>query len=103
MRLTNGVSFRYAARAGGAYLEVTSRDAEGHATGLAQGAGMCMNYLTNSTGTAWDVEVTLHCTSSAAEGYRPVASAEARSPEDAVAAARSVLGPPFVVGGDQAG
>lgn len=97
--LANGVSFSSETPAGGVYLEVTSRDGEGYATGLAQGPGMYKNYLTNYTDAAWDVEVTLHCASSSAEGYRPASSANAPSPEDAVEVAKAVLGTPYAYGG----
>lgn len=97
--LTNGVSFSYDTPVGGVYLEVISRDREGYATGLAQGESMRKNYLTNYTRTPWTLEITLHCTPAAADGYQPAFSADARSPEDAVAVARSVLGAPYVYGG----
>ncbi|MDR5699982.1 C40 family peptidase [Agromyces aerolatus] len=97
--LANGVSFSSDTASGGVYLEVTSSDDEGYATGLAQGEGMYKNYLTNYSDAPWTLEATLHCTPSAADGYQPAFSVGSQSPEDAVEVARSMLGTPYVYGG----
>ena len=97
--LANGVSFSADTANGGVYLEVTSRDVHGYATGLAQGEGMYKNYLTNYSDVPWTVEVRLHCTRSSADGYQPASSASADRVDDVVAVARTVLGVPYVSGG----